>query len=169
MIEFLMEYKKALGLRILVFSFIGMGWDVLMTTLQMILGNHLEKSAVMTASTWMFLVYGSIPLVVLPIENLLLKYNVPKLLGVVIFLMLFYAAEYSWGHMFHVFGIEPWNYNWYTPEMWNSSGGYVSFHPVILCFWILFIQLGRSLDRVLRSKFTGESVIIREETNDDKE
>lgn len=43
MIEFLTEYKKALGLRILVFSFIGMGWDVLMTTLQMILGNHLEK------------------------------------------------------------------------------------------------------------------------------
>lgn len=161
MIEFLTEYKKALGLRILVFSFIGMGWDVLMTTLKMILGNHLEKSAVMTASTWMFLVYGSIPLVVLPIENLLLKYKVPKRLGVAIFLILYYAAEFSWGFLFHAFGIEPWNYNWYTPEMWNSSAGYVSFHPVILLFWIIFIQLGRVLDKTLRSKVSSESVIIR--------
>lgn len=169
MIEFLMEYKKALGLRILVFSFIGMGWDVLMTTLQMILGNHLEKSAVMTASTWMFLVYGSIPLVVLPMEKVIQELKIPKLLDSILFLALFYGAEYSWGVLFHALEMEPWNYNWYTPTFWNPSTGYVSFHPVILLFWIIFIQVGRVLDKTLRSKFSGESVIIRGVTKEFRE
>lgn len=39
MVPFLKEYRKALFLRILVFAFLGMGWDVLMTTVQMILGG----------------------------------------------------------------------------------------------------------------------------------
>lgn len=85
MVPFLKKYRKALFLRILVFAFLGMGWDVLMTTVQMILGGSLDKSAVMTVSTWMYLVYGSIPLVVYPMERLLLKGKVPRVLGVLFF------------------------------------------------------------------------------------
>lgn len=166
MVPFLKEYRKALFLRILVFAFLGMGWDVLMTTVQMILGGSLDKSAVMTVSTWMYLVYGSIPLVVYPMERLLLKGKVPRVLGVLFFLILFYFAEYAWGFFFHALHLEPWNYNWYTPKRWNPSSGYVSFHPVILLFWMLFILLGRRLDGTLRSKFSKESAIIREETKD---
>ena len=137
---FMMKYKKALWLRIGVFAFLGMGWDVLMTTVQMILGG-VERNAVMTASTWMFLVYGSIPLVVFPMEKLLLKLKVPKVLDILLFLFLFYLAEYAWGYFFYSLTIEPWNYNWYTPKRWNPKSGYISFHPVILFFWLIFLVL----------------------------
>ena len=151
---FMMEYKKALWLSILLFTFLGMGWDVLMTTVQMILGGFVKRNAVMTASTWMFLVYGAIPLVVFPMEKLLLKLKVPKVLGIFLFLFLFYLAEYAWGFFFHTFEVEPWNYNWYTPKRWNPKSGYISFHPVILFCWLIFVLLGRKLDQVLRIIFT---------------
>lgn len=151
---FLKEYKKALFLRIFLFAFLGMGWDVLMTTVQMSLGGSLDKNAVMTASTWMYLVYGSIPLVVFPMEKLLQRFRLPRILGTFSFLAFFYAAEYAWGFLFSTVGISPWNYNWYTPEAWNPSSGFVSFHPVILLFWLIFILLGRKLDQVLRFNFS---------------
>jgi len=112
-----------------------------------------KRNAVMTASTWMFLVYGAIPLVVFPMEKLLLKLKVPKVLGIFLFLFLFYLAEYAWGFFFHTFEVEPWNYNWYTPKRWNPKSGYISFHPVILFCWLIFVLLGRKLDQVLRIIF----------------
>lgn len=150
--SFFTEYSRKIWMRILVFAMMGMGWDVLMTTAQQIIGGQIDKDAIQTASTWMFLVYGSIPLVVLPMDKLLMKLRVPKFIGLALFLVLFYMAEYSWGTFFHSVGIEPWNYNWYTPERFNSSSGYVSFHPVIILSWIVFIVIGRALDRRLRLK-----------------
>ena len=151
--SFFTEYSRRLWMRILVFAVLGMGWDVFMTTVQQIIGGQIDRNAIQTASTWMYLVYGSIPLVVFPMEMLLKKLHKPKLMGLFLFLVLFYTAEYSWGAFFHSLDIHPWNYNWYTPEQYNSSTGYVSFHPVILLSWVLFIVIGRAMDRMLRLKF----------------
>lgn len=151
--SFFTEYSRRLWMRILVFAVLGMGWDVFMTTVQQIIGGQIDRNAIQTASTWMYLVYGSIPLVVFPMEKLLKKLHIPKLMGLVLFFLLLYIAEYCWGVLFHTMDIHPWNYNWYTPEQFNSSTGYISFHPIIILLWGIFIVIGRALDRILRLKF----------------
>lgn len=60
--KFLTEYKAKLWLQVIVFAMMGMGHDVIVTTVQKILGGQLDINAVQTASTWMFLIYGTIPL-----------------------------------------------------------------------------------------------------------
>lgn len=149
--EFVGEYKTKMWMRIVVFAMMGMGYDVIVTTIQKILGGKLDINAVQTASTWMFLVYGTIPLIVYPVLFVLKKMKIPKVLIPLVFLLLFYIAEYSWGATFHKFGIEAWNYNWYTPSAFNTANGYISFHPAIIVTWLIFINLAIFLDNKLRS------------------
>ena len=149
--RFLIEYKTRMWLRIIVFAIMGMGYDVIVTTIQKILGGKLDLNAIQTASTWMFLIYGTIPLIVYPVLVLLKKTKIPRLLIPLVFLGLFYFAEYSWAAVFHQFGIEAWNYNWYTPSAFNTANGYISFHPVIIVTWLVFVNLGIFLDNRLRS------------------
>ena len=91
-------------MRILGYGILGMSRDVSMTTVQQITGGQIDRNTIQTASTWMYLVYGSIPLVVFPMEILLKKLHIPKLMGLVLFLVLFYTAKYRWGAFFSFLG-----------------------------------------------------------------
>lgn len=150
---FFTEYDKKLWMGIPVYGILDMGRDVSMTTVQQIIGGQIDRNAIQTASTWMYLVDGSIPLVVFPMEMLIKKLHISKLMGLVLFLVLFYTAKYRWGAFFHSLDIHRWNYNWFTPEQYNSTTGYLFFHPDILHSWVLVIVIGRALDRMLRLKF----------------
>lgn len=153
MTQLLAEYKVKIWLRIIVFGMMGMGYDVIVTTIQKILGGVLDLNAVQTASTWMFLVYGTIPLIVYPVLYLLKIMKLPKILIPFVFLVLFYIGEYSWGSIFNTFGIEAWNYNWYTPSAFNTTNGYISYHPGIIITWYIFVNLALRLDDQMRRAF----------------
>ncbi len=147
---FLDGYTKNLVLRIIVFALFGMGYDVIVTTIQQLLGGHLDINAIQSASTWMFLVYGIIPLVIYPVKFALKKLRIPGYSMPFIFLALFYIAEYSWATLFAKLSIEAWNYNWYTPAGFNTANGYVSFHPAIIVVWLIFVIIALFLDDELR-------------------
>lgn len=144
------EFGKNMRVRVIMFAMMGMGYDVLVTTLQQVLGGHLNIHAIQTASTWMLLVYGTIPFVVYPVQVFLKKIGVQRLGNPLVFLLLFYLAEYLWGTLFHQMGIKAWDYNWYTPLAFNTTNGYVSFHPRIILTWFIFVILAESLDSKLR-------------------
>lgn len=153
MSQFLAEYSVKMWLRIIVFAIMGMGYDVIVTTIQKILGGVLDLNAVQTASTWMFLVYGTIPMIVYPVQYLLKKIKLPKILIPFVFLVVFYIGEYSWGSIFNTFGIEAWNYNWYTPSAFNTPNGYISYHPGIIITWYIFVNFALHLDDQMRGVF----------------
>lgn len=105
--SFFTEYSRRLWMRILVFAVLGMGWDVFMTTVQKIIGGQIDRNAIQTASTWMYLVYGSIPLVVFPMEKLLKKLHIPKLMGLVLFFLTLLYSRVLLGSAFSHHGYSP--------------------------------------------------------------
>lgn len=144
------EYSKNMWVRVILFAMMGMGYDVLVTTMQQFLGGHLNIHAIQTASTWMLLVYGTIPFVVYPVQMFLKKIGVPRFVNPIFFLILFYLAEYLWGALFHQMGIKAWDYNWYTPTAFNTANGFISFHPGIILTWFFFVIMAEILDSKLR-------------------
>lgn len=149
--EFIREYKTKMWMRVVVFAMFGMGYDVIVVTIQKMLSGKLDINAIQTVSTWLFLIYGTIPLIVYPVLFILRKLKIPKLVVPFVFLLLLYSAEYSWAATFHKFGIEAWNYNWYTPSEFNTANGYISFHPAIIATWFVFVNLAIFLDNKMRS------------------
>ncbi|MBP9022811.1 MAG: hypothetical protein KBH06_06380 [Spirochaetes bacterium] len=143
-------YFKKLWLRIAIFTFAGMGWDILMTTSQQIIAGTLTLDALNTASTWMYIPYSLMPFYFYPADFIMNKLKMKYWMRVVPMLAVFYIAELTFGSLMLYLGIEPWNYNWYIQPEWNYKG-IISFYPVIVILWGIFVVLSDFLDGYLRS------------------
>jgi hypothetical protein len=146
------EYKKGLFFRIIVFCFMGLGWDVLMTLLQQIVSGKLTIHAQCPASAWMYLAYGGIPLLFYPVTQMCRFLRFPYVLRILVLLLVFYVVEYNFGSTLRMFGIMPWDYNWYLDPIWTLDG-IITWHPAFLVAWTVFVVLAGWLDSVLRVSY----------------
>ncbi|HPS56817.1 MAG TPA: hypothetical protein PK514_01820 [Spirochaetota bacterium] len=71
------EFKQGLVFRIIIFAFIGIGWDVFMTFLQQAVSGKVNQDALCPASMWMFTAYGSLPLFFYPLVEITRHYRSP--------------------------------------------------------------------------------------------
>jgi hypothetical protein len=159
------EYRRGLAARVALFAFLGLGWDVATTLLQMLLGRgtkpppeavpacacvvDLTRSAICPASAWMVLAYSGIPLLVYPVVQLGRRLRLHYLLRTVVVLAVFYSVELGFGHTMRSFGLMPWDYRWFLPG-WSLAEGLVCYHPVIVLWWFLFCALIEIVDESLR-------------------
>jgi hypothetical protein len=173
------EYGRGLAARVLLFAFLGMGWDVATTLLQMEVGGgakppaeavpacacmlDLTRSAVCPASAWMFLAYGGIPLLVYPVVQLGRRLGLHYLLRTVIVLVVFYLVELGFGHTMRSFGVTPWDYRWFLPR-WTLADGLVCYHPVIVGWWFVFCGLIEIVDESLRRSIPAFWETVKETT-----
>lgn len=126
---------------ILFFIFFGTFWDCLVTLTQQIVAGKANRNLLCPFSFWMILVYGSIPLFLLPIIRFL-NHSIPSLaINLVLRLVLFYGVEYTIGAIFQVFGIEAWNYRWWISKQWSPANGYICWHPAIVLEWLAFVYI----------------------------
>jgi hypothetical protein len=146
------EFKQGLVFRIALFCFIGLGWDVLMTTLQQIISGKLSINALNPASTWMFLAYGSIPFLFYPVTQFGRFLKLPYAGRVAIVLLVFYTVEFMFGFTLRTFGITPWNYDWFLDPSW-SLFGIITWHPVIFAAWVVFVILVEWIDSTIRKSY----------------
>ena len=91
------DYTRHLGFRIMIFAFLGIGWDVLMTFTQQILSGKVTIDALCPASMWMFLAYGTLPLVFDPVEFGVKKLTQSYAVRIFVFLCCFYIFEFCFG------------------------------------------------------------------------
>lgn len=147
----LKAYLKNIILRVSIFTFAGMGWDVLMTTLQQIIAGTLGKNAENPASTWMYIPYSMMPFFFYPADCIMNDLKMKYWMRIIPMTSVFYCAELSFGLTMRYFGIIPWNYNWFIAEKWNYEG-IISFYPLIAAAWALFVVLSDKLDGYLRDR-----------------
>ncbi len=146
------EFKQGLMFRMIMFCFLGLGWDVLMTFLQQIISGKITINALNPASTWMFLAYGSIPILFYPVTRFGRFLKLPYAGRVIIVLAVFYTVEFMFGFTLRSFGITPWNYDWFLNPKW-SLFGIITWHPVIVTAWIVFVILVEWIDSGLRESY----------------
>lgn len=146
------EYRKGLLFRIVMFAFLGIGWDVLMTILQQIISGKITVSILCPASGWMYLAYCTVPLCFYPIDQTTRYLRFPFGARVLTFMLIFYAFEFSFGATLRHFGATPWDYNWYLDSKWTLNG-LITWHPVFLAAWAVFVMLGGCLDTALRNAY----------------
>ena len=142
-----------LGFRMFLFVFLGMGWDVLLTVTQQLLAGKLTRSALCPASAWMYLVYATAPVALLLVVTLLQKFKLTYAVRLPILLLSFYASEYAFGTVFHLIGVEAWNYRWWLSAQWSPPGGYICWHPVIILEWAVFLFLLESFDVTAKAAY----------------
>jgi hypothetical protein len=159
------EYRRGLVARVLFFTFLGLGWDVITTFLQMLISRgtkapaeavpacacmlDLTRSAICPASAWMVLAYGGIPLLVYPVVQLGRRLGLHYLLRTLLMLAVFYSVELGFGHTMRALGVTPWDYRWFLPG-WALADGLVCYHPVIVVWWFAFCSLIEIVDESLR-------------------
>ncbi len=146
------EYRQGLAFRMGMFSFLGLGWDVLMTFLQQIIAGKVTINALNPASAWMIIAYGSIPLLFYPVTSFGRFLKLPYAARVAIVLAVFYLIEFIFGYTLRIFGVTPWNYDWYLDPKWTLSG-IITWHPVILAVWVIFVILVEWIDAFLRASY----------------
>ena len=146
------EYKQGLVYRIIVFSFMGTGWDVCMTFLQQVIAGKADQNALCPASMWMFLAYGTLPFFFYPIVSAAKHFRIPYALRVLVLLAVFYMVELVFGITMRYMNVMPWNYDWYLSPVWTLDG-IITWHPVFLAAWIIFLMLVEWLDTVLRKSY----------------
>jgi hypothetical protein len=146
------EFKKGLIFRIIIFAFMGIGWDICMTFLQQVVSGRADQDALCPSSMWMFLAYGSLPLFFYPLVALTKHFRFPYTLRILVLLSVFYSVELLFGITMRSFGIMPWNYDWYLSPCWTLKG-IITWHPAILAAWIVFLVLVEWLDTVLRKSY----------------
>jgi len=147
------EYLAGIIPRMLIFSFLGIGWDVLVTLVQQLLSGKVMINALCPASAWMYPIYATIPLLFYPVAAVLKRNRLGYFVRVLCFLAIFYIVEYGYATFLSRFGIIAWSYDWYLPHRYNGTNGYVSFHPVIMAMWTVFVVFAEGIDFVLRSSF----------------
>ena len=140
-------FWDSLTFRLFLFSFWGIGWDILVTLTQHIIAGKTDINLINPASTWMYLAYGGIALVIWPTTNVMKKFKISYVFRIIILLVIFYVIEYLFGSTMYFFGIKPWDYNWNIPASWTYNG-IITWHPVILLEWIVFIVIVDCLDAV---------------------
>lgn len=146
------RYKKGLLARMLVFAFLGMGWDVLMTFIQQALAGKLTIHALNPASAWMYLAYAGAPLFFYPVRTGAQRLGFPYPLRVLVALAVFYAAELIYGWALRSFGIMAWNYDWNLDPRWTLRG-IITWHPVFLVAWSVFVMIIDCLDAVFAGSY----------------
>lgn len=146
------EFKKGLIFRIIIFAFMGIGWDICMTFLQQAVSGRADGNALCPSSMWMFMAYGSLPFFFYPLVTLTKHFRLPYALRILVLLAVFYAVELLFGITMRSFGIMPWNYDWYLSPCWTLDG-IITWHPAILAAWIVFLILVEWLDTVLRNSY----------------
>ena len=115
-------YTRGLAFRIVLFAFIGVGWDVLMTLLQQIVSGSLDRNALCPASAWMYFIYGGIPLIFYPAVHTLKRLRFPYPARLAVLLVIFYAVEFSYGSLLRTLGIAAWDYDWFLQPAWTYRG-----------------------------------------------
>lgn len=123
-----------------------------MTFLQQVISGKVTIHALNPASTWMFLAYGSIPLLFYPVTMFGRFLNLPYAARVAVVLAVFYLIEFMFGYTLRSFSITPWNYDWFLDPKW-SLDGIITWHPVILAAWIVFVILVEWIDSGLRESY----------------
>jgi hypothetical protein len=146
------EFRQGLVFRIIIFCFLGIGWDVLMTFLQQIIAGRVTINALNPASTWMFLAYGSIPLLFYPVTSFGRFLKLPYAARLAIVLAVFYIVEFMFGFTLRSMGITPWNYDWFLDPKW-SLFGIITWHPVMFGAWVVFVILVEWIDTGLRQSY----------------
>ena len=155
-VPFYSQFLSGLVLKCLLFAFWGIGWDLLVTATQKWIAGTQTLDMVYPASVWMFFIYGLIPVLVFPLHKLFEHFKIPYPVRILIFLVLFYAVEYLWGFTFHQLGITPWSYDWNLDPSWTLDG-YITWHPIILTEWLIFIIVVYKVHNTLIEHWPAES------------
>jgi hypothetical protein len=147
-------FVKGLPARMIIFAFLGLGWDVLMTLLQQVIAGKLTIHALNPASAWMYLAYGGIPLFFYPVRSFGKRIKLPYVAVIAVLLLCFYLIEFIFGFTLRTFGIVPWDYTWYLPAEWTFMG-IITWHPVFVAAWLVFVIIVDCIDSILLSAFDG--------------
>lgn len=146
------QFKEGLLFRVIMFCFLGIGWDMLMTFIQQIIAGRLRIDAINPVSAWMILAYGGIPFLFYPVSSLLRHLKLPYAVRIIVFLLVFYAVEFAFGYTMRSFGRTPWSYDWFLDPRWTFMG-IITWHPVIVAMWMVFVILAEWIDFVLRVSY----------------
>jgi hypothetical protein len=146
------EYRRGLLFRIVLFAFIGLGWDVLMTLLQQTVSGKLGTNAICPASAWMYFIYSGIPLVFYPVVGALKRLRFPYPARLIVLLGIFYLIEYGYGSLLRSLGITAWDYNWFLHPRWTSQG-LITWHPAFIAAWLAFVAVMEWLDTAVRNSY----------------
>ncbi len=146
------EFRQGLVFRVIMFCFLGIGWDMVMTFIQQIIAGRITIDAINPVSAWMMLAYGSIPFLFYPVSSLGRYMKLPYAGRVLVILAVFYFVEFAFGSTMRLFGITPWSYDWFIDPKW-SLRGIITWHPVILAAWIVFVMLVEWTDYFLRISY----------------
>ncbi|MEN8131330.1 MAG: hypothetical protein ABFS45_14285 [Pseudomonadota bacterium] len=143
------EYTNHFALRLVLFAFMGIGWDVLMTLLQKFISGKITISAICPASAWMYFAYFALPIALYPTAWLVERFTNFYVVKILAFLMVFYCYEFAFGYTLQQFGAIPWSYDWFLDPKWTLMG-IITWHPAFLVAWTIFVMLGYELDERFR-------------------